>query len=116
MKKIFFIVFLLFFLTGAIAMAHPPSEIVAEFNLESNILSVEVTHIVGGDPVHFIENITVHHEGKEIIVQKISKQLEDSRTFLYFIPEAAEGDELEILAVCNIFGEKSYKFTIKEAE
>jgi len=116
MKKILFTVLMLFFLICITAIAHPPREVVAEFNLENNVLSVNVTHNVGGDPVHFIENITVSHDGKEIIVQQISKQLGDSQTFLYFIPEAEEGDEIEIVAVCNIFGEKSYKFTIKGNE
>jgi len=116
MRRGFLGVFLLLFLIGSIAMAHPPREVVAEFDLESNILSVEVTHNVGGDPGHFIEKLTVSHNGKEIIVQQISKQLGDSQTFLYFIPEVEEGDEIEIEAVCNIFGDKSFKFTVEESD
>jgi len=116
MRRIFLGVFLLLFLMGSIAMAHPPSEVVAEFDLERNVLSVEVTHTVGGDPIHFIEKLTVSHNSKEIIVQQISKQLGDSQTFLYFIPEVEEGDEIEILAVCNIFGDKSFKFTVQDSE
>jgi len=42
--------------------------------------------------------------------------LGDSQTFLYFIPEVEEGDEIEILAVCNIFGDKSFKFTVQDSE
>jgi desulfoferrodoxin (superoxide reductase-like protein) len=116
MRRGFLGAFLLLLLMGSIAMAHPPSEVVAEFDLESNVLSVEVTHTVGGDPIHFIEKITVSHNGKEIIVQQISKQLGDSQTFLYFIPEVEEGDKIEIVAVCNIFGDKSFKFTVEESE
>ena len=116
MRRIFLGVFLLLFLMGSIAMAHPPSEVVAEFDLERNVLSVEVTHTVGGDPIHFIEKLTVSHNSKEIIVQQISKQLGDSQTFLYFIPEVEEGDEIEIIAVCNIFGDKSFKFTVQDSE
>jgi desulfoferrodoxin (superoxide reductase-like protein) len=115
MRKISLAVLFLL-LIGSVAMAHPPSEVTAEFNLESNILSVEVVHSVGGDPVHFIESLTLSHNSKEIIVQQISKQLGDSQTFLYFIPEAEEGDEIEIVAVCNIFGDKRYKFTIEDSE
>jgi len=55
MRKMFFLgVFLLMFLINSTAIAHPPSEVAAEFDLESNILSVEVVHSVGGDPVHFM--------------------------------------------------------------
>jgi len=41
--------------------------------------------------------------------------LGDSQTFLYFIPEVEEGDEIEIVAVCNIFGQKSFTFTVEES-
>jgi desulfoferrodoxin (superoxide reductase-like protein) len=117
MRRIFFLgVFLVIFLISSTAMAHPPSEVAAEFDMESNILSVKVVHPVGGDPIHFIESLTVSHNGKEIIVQQISKQLADSQTFVYFIPEVEEGDEIAIVAVCNIFGDKSFKFTITDSE
>ncbi|MFW6149512.1 MAG: hypothetical protein ACOC6D_06615 [Atribacterota bacterium] len=116
MIRKFLMALLLFFIVGSIAIAHPPSEVVAEFDLESNVLSVEVTHTVGGDPIHFIEKLTISHNDKEIIVQQISKQLGDIQTFLYFIPEVEEGDEIEIVAVCNIFGDKSFKFTVEESE
>ncbi len=116
MRRVFLGVFLLLFLIGSTAIAHPPREVVAEFDLESNVLSVDVTHTVGADPIHFIEKIIVSHNDKEIIVQQISKQLGDSQTFLYFIPEVEEGDEIEIEAVCSIFGDKSFKFTVEESE
>jgi desulfoferrodoxin (superoxide reductase-like protein) len=116
MKKLFLGVLLLMFLIGSTAMAHPPKEVTAKFDLESNILSVEVVHPVGGDPVHFIESITVSLNDKEIIVQQISKQLGDSQTFVYFIPEVEEGDEIAIVAVCNIFGDKSFGFTVEDSE
>ncbi len=118
MRNIFLIVLLAFFLIGigSPVIAHPPGQIVAEFDLESNILSVKVTHNVGGDPIHYIESLKVIYNAKEIISQQISKQLGDLQTFLYFIPEAKKGDEIEIEAVCNIFGEKSVKFTIEDSE
>ena len=114
MKKIFLAVLFSAFLIASTSMAHPPNEIIAEFDLTNRVLSVKIAHNVGGDTSHYIEKLTVNYNGEEVIVQQTSRQLSDIQTFLYFMPEVKAGDEIEILAVCSIFGQRNFKFTVED--
>ena len=115
MKKIFLVVFFCIFLYTSTTIARPPEEVTAEFDLESRILSVKVTHNVGRESdSHYIEEVTITHNGKKNIVQKTSRQLSDTQTFLYFMPAVKKGDEIEVLAVCSLFGEGTFKFTVED--
>lgn len=117
MKKIFFTVLFLIFLITSTSFAHPPKEITAQFDLESSILSVEVVHTVGGENTrHYIMDVTINHNGEKVINQKTTRQLSDTQTFLYFMPAVNVGDEIEVVAVCNIGGQGSFKFTIIEGK
>jgi len=117
MKKTFLVILFLTFLITSTTMAHSPKNVVAQFDLENHILSVEVTHTVGGvSTSHYIKELTVSHNGKEVIVQQTVKQLDDTQTFLYFMPAVEAGDEIEVLAVCNLSGQKNIKFIVEDKE
>jgi len=115
MKKTFLVVLFLTFLITSTAIAHSPKNLVAQFDLENHILSVEVNHIVGGvSTSHYIIELTVSHNGKEVIIQQTAKQLDDTQTFFYFMPAVEVGDEIEVLAVCNLSGQKNIKIIVED--
>ncbi len=117
MKKIFLSVFFLVFLLTTTTMAHPPQEVTAQFDLENSILSVEVAHNVGGESSsHYIEEVIISLGGKEVIVQKISRQISNTQTFLYFMPAVEAADEIGIIAVCNVAGQGNIEIIVEDKD
>ena len=117
MKKIFLSVLFLVFLITTTAIAHPPGEVTAQFDLEKSVLSVEVAHNVGGgSSSHYIDEVIISLNGKEFIVQKTTRQISDTQTFLYFMPAVEAGDEIGIVAVCNIGGQGNIQIIAEEKD
>ena len=117
MKNIFLSIVLLLLLITTTAMAHPPGEVTAQFDLEKSILSVEVAHNVGGGSnSHYIDEVIISLNGKEVIVQKTTRQISDTQTFLYFMPAVEAGDKIGIVAVCNVGGQGNIEITVKDKE
>src|SRR6056297_338429 len=115
MKKIFLSIVFLVFLITTTSMAHPPGEVTAQFDLENSILSVEVAHNVGGgSDSHYIDEVIISLNEKEVIVQKTTRQISDTQTFLYFLPAVEAGDEIGIVAVCNVGGQGNIEITVKD--
>jgi hypothetical protein len=117
MKKIFLSVLFLVFLFATTAMAHPPGEVTAQFDLENSILSVKVTHNVGGgSSSHYINEVIISINGREVIVQKTTRQISDTQTFLYFMPAVEVDDEIGIVAVCNVGGQGNIQIIVAEKD
>lgn len=117
MKRILFVMLFLVILFTSTSMAHPPNKVSAEFDLETNILSVQVSHMVGGENSrHYIDEIIITHNGKQVIEQLTTRQLSNQQTFLYFMPAVDAGDEIKVVAVCNVAGQDSFQLTVKESE
>lgn len=117
MKKIFLSIFFLVFLFTITSMAHPPGEVTARFDLDSNILSVVVAHNVGGgSSSHYIDEVIISLNGKEVIVQKTTRQISDTQTFLYFMPAVETGDEIGIVAICNVGGQRNIRIIVEEED
>lgn len=96
------------------AFAHPPSQIIVQFDPQTRLLEVRIPHSVPdakGD--HYISEVRVFHNGKEILVQYIASQFSPKEQKVqYLIVDAASGDTLTIYARCNKFGEKQVDFPI----
>jgi desulfoferrodoxin (superoxide reductase-like protein) len=109
MRGIFFILISISFLLlhSRAAVAHPPSKIVLEFNAETSILKVAMTHEVKDAAKHYIEKIEIKLNDKEILVQDfLTQQDTEEQTALYHIHDAKQGDTLEVTAHCNVFGKE----------
>ena len=117
MKKFFLLVLFLILLITTTSLAHPPGEVTAQFDLEDNILSVEVAHNVGGGSnSHYIKELKISLNGKEVIIQKTIRQISDTQTFIYFMPAVESGDEIGILAICNIGGQGNIKIIVEKED
>lgn len=87
-------------------MAHPPQDLNVNFDLEDKMLTVEVTHNVGGSNTnHYVEEIIITTNDEDIIIQKPGQQLNNKEIFYYYMPGIKEGDELEITTICSVQGE-----------
>lgn len=95
-----------------ITYAHPPSEIVAEFDTTSKILQVSIKHPVRDAQKHYINKLEIELNGSQIIEQKSVQQIDNTiQSYIYIIPEAKIDDTITLEAYCNISGKK--KLTVK---
>lgn len=115
MRKVMLLTFVFLFLVSSAVMAHPPQSMNVNFDMETQVLNVEITHSVGGEnSSHFIDNIVVTYNGSEVITQIPSKQLKNKEVFMYYMPGVVSGDEINVTAYCSIQGQRSFSLTIGE--
>ncbi len=114
MKKIFILTFCLIFLLAFTAAAQPqPPQIFPAFDLDLNYLSLDITHQFEDGMTEHIEEITIIHDGKEVITQSPQRQLEETETFLYYMPAVTQGDEIKIEVESKVAGGASVTFQVR---
>jgi desulfoferrodoxin (superoxide reductase-like protein) len=115
MKKYLIITFgLLFLVVNSIAFAHPPTEIIFNYDAKVKILSIGVAHAVKDYKKHFIKEINIKVNGKGWITQNFLSQTNlDAQAASYAQVDLKKGDVIEVLAVCNLSGQLKKKFQIK---
>jgi len=87
--------------------AHPPSNIMLEFDPFEYTLMITIPHSVNDPGKHYVYKIIVELNGKEIIKQEFKAQWsEDEQVAIYQLPDAQHGDEVSVTAYCNISGKK----------
>jgi desulfoferrodoxin (superoxide reductase-like protein) len=97
--------FFVFILLSAVAYAHPPSDIKITFDSETKMLNALIIHDVSNPSKHYIKEVDVFLNGKEIIRQSISQQDNfDSQRVSFFIPDAKINDVFSVEAYCSISG------------
>jgi desulfoferrodoxin (superoxide reductase-like protein) len=93
--------------------AHPASKVNVDYNLEDQILTVTVEHLTKDVNKHWIDQIVVELNGKEIIQQIFGFQLDqEKQKAVYFIPDVKNGDEIVVISRCNVYGKKKTKIKI----
>ncbi len=108
---IFFIGILLS--TIVVMVAHPPSNMELSYDNETQILEVFVEHNVGNTSNHYVENLTVTHNDREILVHHLTEQEnEDGVTFKYRLPNAEQGMVIKVTAECSRVGSISEEINI----
>ncbi len=104
-------------LFAGLAFGHAPKKIEAEFNLDDHVLTVTVYHQVKDAAKHFVEEISVELNGKDIIEQELfAQETPEEQTVLYRITDAGPGDKITISAECSMAGEKEVTIKVKEAK
>ncbi|MFQ3549080.1 MAG: hypothetical protein SNJ70_04965 [Armatimonadota bacterium] len=93
-----------FLLTSAIA--HAPDKITIGFDEKSKIITVNISHQVKSPNEHYIKEVEIYRNGKEIISQKFTSQPTASGLKVqYSLPDHKKGDKYKIEAYCNKTGE-----------
>ena len=105
------IFFAILFVLTDIVIAHPPSKININYEIQTNELIVNITHSVTTQD-HYIESIKIFiNEEKYNTFNYISQP--SSKTFSYnYDIIANNGDILKVIATCNQFGTLTREITV----
>ncbi|PKN79420.1 MAG: hypothetical protein CVU48_05375 [Candidatus Cloacimonetes bacterium HGW-Cloacimonetes-1] len=112
LNKLFAILIMLS--TIAVIFAHPASDVKPTFDLSKGSLVITYDHKVKDGGEHFIFDVKILLNKKEIINQKMGKQ--DSiagGTVYYKIVDAKVGDKITVVTDCNKGGKKSIVIDVK---
>ncbi|MBN2790007.1 MAG: hypothetical protein JXR69_07445 [Candidatus Delongbacteria bacterium] len=113
MKKIFILMIITGFLM--VISAHSASKVEAKYNFENKLLTVNFTHSVKDNTKHFIEEVKIDLNGKEIISQMLSSQDDNVKGELLFkINDTKLGDVINISAKCNKGGTRKFELVLKK--
>ena len=93
------------------AFSHPASNVTLV--VDGTILIVTVQHNVANPETHYIKEIIVILNGKEIIKQLFFLQIENSQKVSYTIPSLKSGDTITVEASCNRGGIRKGTVTVK---
>lgn len=116
MRKIF--ITIVFILIVSIVFAHAPSDITLSYNAGTKMLSINVIHMISNTPVtdplkHYIKDITVSVNGKDLIVENIAFQQSDNGEKCSFLLNVKTNDKVSVKAVCSVSGIKTSEIIIK---
>ncbi len=112
MKKLILISLFGIMLSGL--LAHSAQEVTATYDMETKLLKVEFEHKVRDASDHFIYEVKIEVNKKEIITQLISKQeTADGGQLIYRIPDLKKGDEVKVVTECSKRGKKSAEITVE---
>jgi hypothetical protein len=105
-----------FFSYPMAAMAHPPKNLTAEYDIQSQKLTVRIDHGSFMPSMHYINKVDVKKNGQPVINQTYKSQ-PDKNPFEYTYEITAKaGDVLEITASCNMYGSKTINITIAKQD
>ena len=110
------IVFLMMFAVCPIkAKAHRPGSVTVNYNADTKVLSVTISHSVSNPEKHYVDKVKISLNGVLIKTFEYTSQ-PDNSTFVYqYSIEAKGGDELEVRAECNYFGSRTAKLIVGTA-
>jgi len=114
MKKIatYFLVALLGF--GLSVMAHGPKKILLSFDKDTQTLTADIQHKVKNIESHYISEVIVFVNDKEVKTVSYEKQSEKLNELVEIpLENIKEGDEIKLSAKCNKFGKKSSKLVVE---
>lgn len=102
---------------GSYLMAHPPSAISVEYDYDTELLSIEVSHSVGNPDRHYISDIEVALNSEKAIMQKYSGQFDSiKRSAVYLLESLNEGDSVSVTARCSVSGDMTVEYTVSPPE
>ena len=103
------------FLALVVALpAHPAASVTASFDKATNLLTVSFKHQVKDNKDHFISDVVIERNRKEVAWQKLSYQDNaEGGTLVYKVNDLKAKDKLIITTTCNKIGKKNYSLEIK---
>jgi len=96
----------------AATYAHGPGDVILNYDSDSQILSVTISHSVSNPQKHYIKKITITKNGKPLETYEYKSQPDPSSFTYTYNVKAKEGDTLKVKAKCNYFGSKTRELTI----
>ena len=112
MKKYMTILFftILFLVFSVSVLSHPAGKVI--LSVEGKVVHVTVNHNVGNSKNHFIDEILVFLNDKEIIKQIFFIQIDNIQDVSYVIPSVKPGDRVTVKTNCSRGGKRSATITV----
>ncbi|MFH1767650.1 MAG: hypothetical protein ABH858_00630 [Candidatus Omnitrophota bacterium] len=98
-------------LTPLKAFTHPAQRI--EIAADNKLVNISVKHRVSDPASHYINQITVSLNGKEIIKQTFLLQSGNEQNVSYTVPSLKAGDAIDAEANCSKGGRRKESIAIK---
>jgi hypothetical protein len=96
----------------SVVSAHPPSDLNLTYDKSSGNLSATFTHQVADPTTHFVKNVKVTVDGKEVLNENYTSQpTADVFTYVYPI-NASPNSVIDVIGHCNILGSKENSITV----
>ena len=90
---------------SAAAFAHPPSDIMIQFNEKTKTMTAVIEHRVSNPLTHYIYKVDIGLNGKEINSLRFKKQATNREQFATMpLPGVKKGDVLSVEGYCNLSG------------
>jgi len=115
MKKVLIsMVFMAMVLANLSAYAHPPSDIIITYDMQTKVLHAVIMHNTMNTVKHYIKKVEVALDNKPIITQTFALQGNNvSQDVTYIVPDAKLGDKISVEGECNISGTLKKETTVK---
>ncbi len=98
---------------AAPVVSHPPSDMLLEYDLDSSILNVTITHGVSDPEDHYIEKVRVEIDDAHIFTEDYDNQSTTGTFTLSYTLNASVGDNISVEAECNKYGELIEHLTVE---
>lgn len=89
------------------ASAHGPKSVDLEYVMATQTLSVTIVHSVKNPAKHYIKEISLSVNGKEVSKHEYKSQPDKKSFTIKYKVTAKEGDTIKVTAWCNYIGSKS---------
>lgn len=106
------LIVMIFFLMISPAFSHPPVDIVISFDPDTKLLNLTILHPTPDVKKHIIDKIEIMLNEDWINKLEFKTQTDQEKhVAVAFLPGLKPGDEITVIAHCNVFGKKkvSYK-------
>lgn len=108
-------ILMIFCFSPCISYADAPQDVKLEYNSNTQTLAVTIAHKASFPGIHHIKSIEIRKNGVAINTTKYDTQPGKSPFTYTYNVAAAEGDNLEVTATCNMSGSKTAAITAPKA-
>ncbi len=96
------------------ASAHPPQDMILDYDINTNVLDVTITHNTPSPGLHHINKIEVYKNDIINISEEYDTQSSTDTFTESFTLIADIGDEIKVIAYCNIQGSITRVITVED--
>ncbi|MFA4973614.1 MAG: hypothetical protein WC683_13465 [bacterium] len=97
------------------ALAHSPNVVDGYYDVERGELNITVQHIVNDPKDHFIKEVVVYKDGKEVAKKEFDFQTSHrNQTMPPFKIPASIGDSFKVEAICSVSGKGEVVIEVKD--
>jgi len=95
-------------------LAHPPQDMVLDYDLGTSELAVTITHESPAPTIHYINLVEIELNGELILSEEYSSQpTTDVFTYIYSLT-AEIGDVIAVTSYCNVQGAITKSITVRD--